>query len=301
MHNIRVSSATASLLRLRHWKTDISPTTLYFMLGETCSGNCKYCTQGNGQLSRVQWPTFPLIDVQKQMRICHGPRRICLQTLLYKKVVDDVFFAANALKESLPISVAINPVSAEQMEHLKSIGVERLGLGLDCCSPDIFRQVKKSVPSWESYWEALSIAADIFGTVTTHLIIGLGETDEEAIQVMQHLHEKGSDIALFAHFPQKKYGTAPSIPRYRSMQLAKHMITRGLGLFQFDRGKLTFIEGPVTSQAFQTSGCPNCNRPFYNERARGPFYNVPRPLYPHEYKQALSEVKKYVEISNFIA
>jgi biotin synthase len=26
---------------------------------------------------------------------------------------------------------------------------------------------------------------------------------------------------------------------------------------------------------FRTSGCPNCNRPFYNEKPSGPLYNYP--------------------------
>ena len=27
---------------------------------------------------------------------------------------------------------------------------------------------------------------------------------------------------------------------------------------------------------FMTSGCPGCNRPYYNERPSGPLYNIPR-------------------------
>ncbi|MCJ7714641.1 radical SAM protein, partial [Candidatus Bathyarchaeota archaeon] len=29
---------------------------------------------------------------------------------------------------------------------------------------------------------------------------------------------------------------------------------------------------------FRTSGCPDCNRPFYNERPSGPLFNFPRSL-----------------------
>ncbi len=29
---------------------------------------------------------------------------------------------------------------------------------------------------------------------------------------------------------------------------------------------------------FRTSGCPDCNRPYYNERPGGVMYNYPRPL-----------------------
>ncbi|MFN3268566.1 MAG: hypothetical protein ACK416_04835, partial [Zestosphaera sp.] len=28
-------------------------------------------------------------------------------------------------------------------------------------------------------------------------------------------------------------------------------------------------------EAFLTYGCPSCNRPFYNESVRGPYYNYP--------------------------
>ncbi|MCW3977503.1 MAG: radical SAM protein, partial [Candidatus Bathyarchaeota archaeon] len=31
-----------------------------------------------------------------------------------------------------------------------------------------------------------------------------------------------------------------------------------------------------------TSGCPGCNRPYYNERPGGPLYNYPRQPLPDE-------------------
>jgi len=37
-----------------------------------------------------------------------------------------------------------------------------------------------------------------------------------------------------------------------------------------------------TGEAFRTSGCPGCNRPYYNERPSGPFYNYPRGLTEEE-------------------
>jgi hypothetical protein len=42
-------------------------------------------------------------------------------------------------------------------------------------------------------------------------------------------------------------------------------------------------------QALQTSGCPGCNRPYYNEQPGGPLYNYPRPLTPIEIQQAMRE------------
>jgi biotin synthase len=42
--------------------------------------------------------------------------------------------------------------------------------------------------------------------------------------------------------------------------------------------------------AFQTSGCPDCNRPFYNERPGGPLFNFPRALTREEARQAIAEL-----------
>ena len=39
---------------------------------------------------------------------------------------------------------------------------------------------------------------------------------------------------------------------------------------------------------FQTSGCPDCNRPFYNEKPSGPIYNYPKKLSQEE----IEKIKK---------
>jgi biotin synthase-related radical SAM superfamily protein len=48
---------------------------------------------------------------------------------------------------------------------------------------------------------------------------------------------------------------------------------------------------PASGEPFQTSGCPDCNRPFYNEQPSGPLYNYPRPLTASEAGQAIQEME----------
>jgi len=43
--------------------------------------------------------------------------------------------------------------------------------------------------------------------------------------------------------------------------------------FGLPRGEL--VEIASTGEPFMTSGCPGCNRPYYNERPSGPLYNYP--------------------------
>ena len=296
MDKIHVSSATASFLELEKKNIDALPTTLYFMIGERCNGACSYCTGGNNFLSRVRWPPFSLAEVaEKIARKKAG--RICIQSLYYPGFLENILYVTKKFAGyGIPISVSMNPVGKEKMKKMKKEGVERIGIGLDCCSEDLFNKWKKNVPSWDEYMHALKDAKKIFGNATAHLIIGLGESDEEAIGMMKDLAKHGIKIALFAFTPVKMNMPPPSIERYRAMQLARYSIEKGEGEFYFKEGKLHKMFIPSGGEAFVTSGCPSCNRPFYNERASGPLYNYPRPMDEYEIKQAMKEVKNYARV-----
>jgi len=82
----------------------------------------------------------------------------------------------------------------------------------------------------------------------------------------------------------------PRITEYRRIQTARHLILRGIARFEdmnfddngvitdFGVSEETLTEIVRKGEPFFTSGCPNCNRPFYNEKPSGPIYNFPRKL-----------------------
>jgi biotin synthase-related radical SAM superfamily protein len=133
----------------------------------------------------------------------------------------------------------------------------------------------------------------------------LGETEQEMVRMIDLLRDWGVTPALFAFTPIP--GTAmekqasPPIASYRRLQIAGHLILNGL----VELRDLSFsAEGRVESvglgrpelerllgdgEAFRTSGCPGCNRPYYNEPPRGPLYNYPRALAAQEVTRALQE------------
>ncbi len=98
--------------------------------------------------------------------------------------------------------------------------------------------------------------------------------------------------ALFAFTPIR--GTAmenclpPKVECYRRVQLARYIIVKGLARYEAmhfdDEGKIICFGlanqelKPVIESAepFLTSGCKDCNRPFYNEKPSGPIYNYPK-------------------------
>jgi biotin synthase len=117
-------------------------------------------------------------------------------------------------------------------------------------------------------------------SVGVHLIIGLGETEEEAVRFIQECYDMGARVHMFSFYPEKgsqmEDGAQPPLDMYRRMQLARWLIDRGMA-----RGdSMTFKDGKVVDfgvpedvvereirkgKAFVTSGCPGCNRPFANE------------------------------------
>ena len=67
-------------------------------------------------------------------------------------------------------------------------GVDRLGIALDAATEALFKKVKGKDAggsySWENQFNMLSEALEVFGkgNVSTHVIVGLGETEKEAVQ-----------------------------------------------------------------------------------------------------------------------
>lgn len=309
---VRVSYGSAVLLELAKGVSDVAPTTIYLLTYNEgrCTANCAFCPQSRkstaklDRLSRVVWPDFKteeaverLVDSWKAGRA----ERACIQSLNYDEMFSDVRGLVVTLRREtrIPISVSIKPLSVDQLEELKALGVDRVSIPLDCANSDVFRSVKGlgvSGPySWRAHWKGLKEALLVFGRgrVSTHLIVGLGETDRDLAKVFQQLTDLGIFPGLFAFTPVQgtrlEGSSRVPIARYRRVQLLHFLITRGMtrymNLVFTDKGELVDLGLPrqVLAEAirsglpFRTSGCPGCNRPFYTESPRGPFYNFPCP------------------------
>ncbi|NPA74635.1 MAG: radical SAM protein [Euryarchaeota archaeon] len=305
---IRLSYGTAVKMGLKRGKMLVEPTTAYIMLGERCVSNCAFCAQRRdspktGYLSRVMWPAYPE-EVLSRIR---GFSRICFQTLDYLEVVSDLLRLLRMLPR-IPVSVSMVPVSHEDMLSLRDAGVEIMSIALDASNPQIFEEIKGAGVgnrfTWEGHWEALRRASRIFPQVNTHLIVGLGESDSELVAVMQTLWKMGISTALFSYTPVFG-GTPPPVGRYRAVQLARFLIYRGSGAdVVLERGRIVNLNVPESLRKdvlrgvpFLTSGCPGCNRPFYNERPGGTMYNYPRIMSREEVENAIMQLREYTELS----
>ncbi|MEM2341305.1 MAG: radical SAM protein [Candidatus Bathyarchaeia archaeon] len=310
IEKVRVSVGSAIVLGLIRGVVDAEPTTLYLLTYTEgrCLANCAFCPQARtstartDMLSRVIWPAFNVMDVIRCINKVFGEgkiKRVCIQALNYPGVQDDIIYLAARIRSesNVPISVSCQPIKREEMVTLAKIGVERIGIALDAVTEEIFSKVKGEMANgpyrWSLHLNALKDAIEIFGRgkVTTHLIAGLGENDEEFISMMQRCVDMGIYPAVFAFTPISRTRMAahpkPSIEYYRRIQVAHYLITHGIKRFE----DMKFRDGQIidfglsrdelkriilSGEPFMTSGCPGCNRPYYNEDPKGPIYNYPR-------------------------
>ena len=318
VEKVRISIGTAIQLGIEKGKQDRNFSTAFFMTYHDgrCSANCVFCPQAresssaSDRLSRISWPEYQFEDIIRLFPHHNGFRRACIQALNYPNVVDGIEDILKQLraKTAIPISVCIHPISTPDMKRLKQNGATNIGIAMDACEPALFEVVKgksREAPyRWKSHLEALENALDIFGAnyVTTHLMIGLGETEKQATEFIFKMYEMGITVGLFAFTPIR--GTAyenrnpPDLGSYRRIQILRYLVHRKLihkNEIEFDEsGKLVFRieklrETLSSGVAFQTSGCPGCNRPYYNESPRGPYYNYPHQLSREEVDQAFEE------------
>ncbi|MEM3627081.1 MAG: radical SAM protein [Candidatus Bathyarchaeia archaeon] len=323
--NVRVSLGSAIVLGLLRGKLDAEPTTAYLMTYRRgkCLANCSFCPQArmsrgrSDMLSRVSWPAFAtksvINGIEKAVK-AGKIKRVCLQALNYPEVFKHLTALIKMVrkKTSVQISVSCQPVDNENIRQLAEAGAERISIPLDAATPEIFDKVKGLSAGgpyrWERQFELLSEAVKVFGRgkVGTHLIVGLGETEREMVKIIQQCVDMGVLPALFAFTPISgallEDKPQPSIQSYRRIQTARYLIVNGVTRYEnlnFNgenrirdfgvdaKGLLKIIQ---TGEPFRTSGCPNCNRPYYNEKPSGPIYNYPRPLKEEEIAQAILEL-----------
>jgi biotin synthase len=211
-----------------------------------------------------------------------------------KHAVGDTLAITEYLRQrvNLPISLLISPtiVNKTTLESLKHAGADMIGIAIDTATKVLFDEHRgkgvKGPHKWETYWQILKDAVDVFGRdkAGAHLIVGLGETESEMIETIQRVRDIGANTHLFSFYPEQgsllEDRCSCDVGQYRRVQLARYLIDNKLSRaeqMKFDNTGRVVSFGMNGNQLdeiidsgkpFQTSGCPGktmdgaCNRPF---------------------------------------
>ena len=308
---IRVSLGTAIELGLLNKKSDIPPTTAYIMIGDKCSNKCAFCSQSTesstrkDKLSRVIWPEYSKEDILKAFEGYKGKniKRMCIQSMASNDAHETVEEFISYIKDkiNMPISLSAKLEKSEDIERFFSCGVDKIGIAIDAANKELYENIKGN-----NYEEKLdfinSMAHKYKGKISTHIIVGLGESHKDIHDLYVHLKENNVTVSLFAFTPVR--GTKmekisqPPIQSYRRVQLMTYMINKGYtdDNFTFKNGYIENInldneirKDIESGYPFEIRGCKNCNRPYYNERPGSTIYNYSRSLNEDEIQLAIKE------------
>ena len=277
---------------------------------EGCRANCAYCglarhreesrDYADRNFIRVDWPAVRYDEVIERIKAGadrNAFQRMCISMITHPNSDEDTMVLLKrwtAEVPHIPVSILSNPTTMRKQDliALRDAGADIFTVALDAVTPEIFDRTRgKGVDSphkWEHYWMALEWAAEVFGPEKfgAHLIAGMGETEEEILQVVQRITDMGGHNHMFAFFPERgslmeDWDPVPK-DQWRRVQLARFLIDYADGhvsRMRFDaQGRVVdFGIAPEaldeiirSGKPFQTSGCPGkddeeisaCNRPY---------------------------------------
>jgi biotin synthase len=286
---------------------------------EGCYANCTYCglarerpgVPEDNTFIRVAWPLYPTDLVAEKIaerEANGGVGRVCISQVQDYRAYDDLINMIQCVKRpapQVPMSalVSATTLNEERLQEIRENGVDMIGVGLDAVTEELFEVTRgkgtKGPHNWDYHWRIIHAARRIYGPlkVNCHIIVGLGETDLELVEMFFQLKEEQIAGYLFSFNPEpgtvmQDISRAP-IHRLRRIQLVKHLIENQDLLresLSFDeRGNLTHVNAPEmlvevavsTGLPFMTNGCPDragevaCNRPYGSYRPGEEYRDYP--------------------------
>jgi biotin synthase len=314
--HVQTSLAAAMALGFRQpmFRRDAFLTGLNLLVTypDGCAARCGFCGLSRQRqiapekrtFIRVDWPTYTVDEIGARLNENgRALRRVRVGMITHRQAFDDVNAITRRFHDESdrPISALIAPTLIRDLTRLAEIreaGADMIGVAVDAATPELFDRYRgqgvQGPHRWDHYWAAVVEAVRVMGpyNVGVHLIVGLGETEQEMIAAIQRAQDMGAHTHLFSFFPEK--GSAmedhpqPAYGHYRRVQLARYIINKAHGRYE----QMTFnAAGQVVDfgveiedlirygEPFMTSGCPGpdgkvaCNRPFGNERSGRPIRN----------------------------
>ncbi len=333
----KMSHATAislGLMRNRMYRGAVNRcVNLLVHYPEGCSANCAYCglakkrpgTYREKSFIHVEWPLFNMAEIVDAVNNAPGyVKRTCISMITNGKCVKDTLAMTGQLtrETNLPVSILTSPTILDRdfLQKAKALGADKIGIALDLATSELFDRYRgKGVSGphrWETYWRFFEEGLSVFGShnVGAHLMVGMGETEREMVDLMGRLWKMGVDSHLFSFFAEEGSSLGnrpqPPWPTYLRVQLARYLIEKGLSepdqmafdeagaIVDFGVNSKTLEESIRSGIPFMTTGCLDedgqvaCNRPFGNCLPDVRQWNYPYPPNGEEMNLILENILK---------
>lgn len=204
-------------------------TATFMILGKECSRNCRFCNVSHGTLEEVD-PKEPenLASAAVEM----GLKHVVITTVTRDDLPDGgaghfakVVNAIRAKDSNITIELLISDLQG-QKEALKTVvdsKPEIINHNVETV-PRLYKEIRP-MAIYERSLDVLRQVKEMDDTILTKsgMMVGLGEKEEEVIEVMKDLRDVGCDFLTLGqylrpsekHYPVMEYVTPETFERYK--------------------------------------------------------------------------------------
>ncbi|MDK8182702.1 biotin synthase BioB [Paenibacillus sp. UMB4589-SE434] len=199
-----------------------------------CPEDCGYCSQS--RISEAPVTKYPLLE--KEVLVDGARKAMDMQVGTYcivasgrgptPREVDQVVAAVEEIKSTMPMKICacLGILTDEQAERLKAAGVDRYNHNLNT-SEDHYSHIT-STHTYNDRIDTVEIAKQAGMSPCSGVIIGMGETDEQLVQVAFALRELDADS-----IPVNFLNPIPGTPLANLSNLSPRRCLKVLALFRF--------------------------------------------------------------------
>ncbi len=240
----------------------------FMILGDVCTRNCSFCGVAAGR------PTAP--DPCEPDRLCHAVRELGLEYVVITSVCrDDLadggsaqFARAIELLHDCSLGIGVEVLIPDFRGVVSSLG------RVTAARPDVLNHNIETVPRlypavrpqarYDRSLEVLSRAKSLDRRVLTKsgLILGLGESEDEVISVMEDLRVADCDTVTLGQYLR------PSVKHHEVVRYVTPEEFARYGLIAEEMGFVAVASGPLVRSSFDAAG-------LYREASLNPYGGGP--------------------------
>jgi len=184
-----------------------APEQIFFALYRNCSMGCKFCPLSK----RIDNPHYSLERIYARIKAINidqvksiGITSAYPQSLSARDIVDEIIFLIEKLKQlvgtSIPIGVSVKSPSKDDLLRLKECGVREVRLNVEIFNDELSKRLMPHKYN-QDILQSIASACEIFGKnfVSSNMLVGVGESDEDLINGVEALAALGAVATLYPY------------------------------------------------------------------------------------------------------
>ena len=187
-----------------------APDQLFLGVYEYCRIGCKFCPLHINHGEKIHYSLDSIykdIDMSKKKGFSSiGITTSIPYSLSSNDVADEMIFLVRKIREkvdpSIPIGASTRIPSESAMKQLYAAGASEIRLNIEVPNQILSKELMPN-KSLEEIYQCIDVACRIFGRgkVSSNIVLGLGESDQDVIDAVRCLAEIGAIATLYPFDP----------------------------------------------------------------------------------------------------